>query len=129
MIKRGEDIACNEWFVESKGGVVYLDTYEEYGSATHAYTPDQARDLIEALHNAILTVTDAPRPTTTGLPNWAVDTPMSGYYVTWYASGVAYVEAQSTADALELLERSPELFIDMNDHKIDVTGEYVTSAD
>ena len=40
---------------------------------------------------------------------------MTGYYVTWNASGVTYVEAESKSDAILIFETNPENFIDIAD--------------
>ena len=40
---------------------------------------------------------------------------MRGYYVTWNASGVTYVEANSSQDAITIFDNSPGDFIDVSD--------------
>lgn len=50
----GRDTYGDKWVVARHADKVYLTLTDGGEAGTHEYTPDQARELVEAIHNAIL---------------------------------------------------------------------------
>ena len=51
---------------------------------------------------------------------------MTGYWVTWTATGTAYVEAQSAQDAIMVFDRDPSEYV--TDIEAQVFAEYASEA-